>query len=146
MKNIDNIFTETILELFLLNNKVLAYGDRLVADLGLTSARWQVLHYIAKSEQPQPVSWIARDMSSNRQNVQRIVNDLMKQQWVELTENPHHKTAQLVRLTNEGTTIYQKAMQLQEHWIHQLMNGLEHDDITALKSILGKIRHNLEMD
>lgn len=143
MEKIEDVFTETILELFILNNKILAYGDRLVAELGLTSARWQVLHYIEKLEQPQPVSWIARDMSSNRQNVQRIVNDLIKQGWVELKENPHHKTAQLVLLTEDGQSVYQQAMQLQEDWINKLMKNLKPNDITTMKAVLGKIRQNL---
>ena len=51
-------------------------GDRLVADLGLTSARWQILGAVVTAERPQPVAWLARDLGANRQNVQRIVNDL----------------------------------------------------------------------
>ena len=50
----------------------------MVARLGLTSARCQVLNAIAYAERAQPVAWLARDMGANRQNVQRIVNDLQK--------------------------------------------------------------------
>jgi len=46
----------------------LSAGDRLVAGLGLTSARWQILDAIASAEHPQPVAWLARDMGANRQN------------------------------------------------------------------------------
>jgi hypothetical protein len=35
--------TDLILETFRLNGELLTAGDRLVADLSLTSARWQVL-------------------------------------------------------------------------------------------------------
>jgi len=35
--------TGLILDLFRLNNLLLTAGDRLVAGLGLTSARWQIL-------------------------------------------------------------------------------------------------------
>ncbi|TIW72492.1 MAG: MarR family transcriptional regulator, partial [Mesorhizobium sp.] len=35
--------SDLILDLFRLNSRISAAGDRLVADLGLTSARWQVL-------------------------------------------------------------------------------------------------------
>ena len=68
--------TDLVLELFRLNNRLLAAGDRLVAGIGLTSARWKVLGTISTAERPQPVAWLARDMGGNRQNVQRIVNDL----------------------------------------------------------------------
>jgi hypothetical protein len=35
-------FTELVLEIFRLNGVLLTQGDRLVDDIGLTSARWQV--------------------------------------------------------------------------------------------------------
>jgi hypothetical protein len=54
--------TELILETFRLNGRLLAAGDALVADVGLTSARWQVLGAIALAPVPQPVAHIARNM------------------------------------------------------------------------------------
>jgi hypothetical protein len=44
--------TELILETFRLNGLLLEAGDRLVADIGLTSARWQVLGAIALAPVP----------------------------------------------------------------------------------------------
>lgn len=70
--------TELILTMFRVNNLTLSWGDRLVAPFGLTSARWQVLGAIVFAQKPQPVAWLARDLGANRQNVQRIVNDLLK--------------------------------------------------------------------
>ena len=88
--------TGLILTLFRANNLTLVWGDRLVTPFGLTSARWQILGAIALSESPQPVAWIARDLGANRQNVQRIVNDLQHEGLVTLEPNPHHKRAHLV--------------------------------------------------
>ncbi|MEY9684644.1 DNA-binding MarR family transcriptional regulator [Bradyrhizobium elkanii] len=68
--------TDLVLDLFRLDSLLLTAGDRLVAPLGLTSARWQVLGAIVSAERPQPVAWLARDLGGNRQNVQRIINDL----------------------------------------------------------------------
>ena len=90
--------TGLILDLFRLSNRMLASGDRLVAELGLTSARWQVLGSIVAAERPQPVAWLARDMGANRQNIQRIANDLEKEGLVAFRANPHHRRAQLVIL------------------------------------------------
>jgi len=65
-----------MLDLFRLNSLLLTAGDRLVARLGLTSARWQILGAIVAADRPQPVAWLARNLGANRQNVQRIINDL----------------------------------------------------------------------
>ena len=71
--------TNLVLDIFRLNSLILTAGDRLVAGLGLTSARWQILGAIVAAERPQPVAWLARDLGANRQNVQRIINDLQKE-------------------------------------------------------------------
>ena len=79
--------------------------------LGLTSARWQVLGPMVAAERPQPVAWLARDTGANRQNVQRIINDLQKDALVEFEMNPHHRRAQLVVLTDKGRRAFEAAME-----------------------------------
>ena len=56
-----------ILEVFRLNGRLLAAGDELVAPLGLTSARWQVLGAIALSTVNQPVAHLAHALGLQRQ-------------------------------------------------------------------------------
>src|SRR5262245_64939701 len=98
--------TNLMLDLFRLNSLLLTAGDRLVAGLRLTSARWQILGAIVHAERPQPVAWLARDLGANRQNVQRIVNDLQQEGLVAFAPNPHHRRAQLVVLTDKGRQTY----------------------------------------
>ena len=116
--------TDLMLDLFRLNSLLLTAGDRLVARLGLTSARWQILGAIVAAERPQPVAWLARDLGANRQNVQRIINDLHKEGLVAFEANPHHRRAQLVILTDKGKQTFEAAMRLQAPWINGLSDGL----------------------
>ena len=88
--------TNLIPDLLRLTSLLLTAGDRLVAPLELTSARWQILGTVATTERAQPVAWLARNLGANRQNVQRIINDLHKQGLVAFETNPHHRRAQLV--------------------------------------------------
>jgi len=138
--------TELVLDLFRLNNRLLAAGDRLVADLGLTSARWQVLGTIVATGRSQPVAWLARDMGANRQNVQRIVNDLEKEGWVTYQTNPHHRRAQLVVLTDAGRKAFEDAMRLQAPWINKLTDGLRVPDIEVTHKVIATLRRRLESD
>ncbi|MBV8406545.1 MAG: MarR family transcriptional regulator, partial [Alphaproteobacteria bacterium] len=121
--------TDLILDLFKLSNRLLAAGDRLVGGLGLTSARWQILGTIVTGDRPQPVAWLARDMGANRQNVQRIVNDLAKEGLVAFQTNPHHRRAQLIVLTEEGKKTFEAAMQRQAPWINEIAAGLHLADL-----------------
>src|SRR5215203_3128784 len=94
--------TELILETFRLNGRLLAAGDALVRDLGLTSARWQILGAIALSPVPLPVAHIARNMGLTRQSVQKLVNELESDGMVRFAPNPHHQRARLVLFTDKG--------------------------------------------
>lgn len=138
--------TDLVLELFRLNNRLLAAGDRLVAGLGLTSARWKVLGTIAAANRPQPVAWLARDMGGNRQNVQRIVNDLAKDGLLEFQPNPHHRRAQLVVLTDAGKRAFDDAMRLQTPWINELSEGLQVAQIETTRRVVTALCGKLESD
>lgn len=138
--------TELILTLFRANNRTLAWGDRLVAPLGLTSARWQVMGTIVAADRPQPVAWLARDLGANRQNVQRIVNDLHADGLVAFAPNPHHRRAQLVVLTEKGQRTYDAAIRLYDPSVNDLAEGLPVEDIDTARRVLDALRVRLESD
>lgn len=133
-----------MLDLFRLNSLLLTAGDRLVAQLGLTSARWQILGAIVAAERPQPVAWLARDMGANRQNVQRIINDLHKEELVAFEANPHHRRAQLVVLTDKGRRTFEAAMELQAPWVNSLADGLAVKDLETVHRVITALRNRLE--
>jgi DNA-binding MarR family transcriptional regulator len=136
--------TELILNMFRANNLTLTWGDRLVSPLGLTSARWQILGAIVAAERPQPVAWLARDLGANRQNVQRIINDLMKESLVTAAPNPHHKRAQLVAITERGQQVYNKAIDLYNPLVEALAEGLALEDVNTAVRVIAALRSNLE--
>ncbi len=133
-----------ILDVFRLNGLLLAEGDRLVADLGLTSARWQVLGAIALAETPQPVAWLARSMGLYRQGVQRIVNELKQEGFVAFADNPHHRRAKLVTLTKKGRAAFETADRTQKPWVNRLAKGLNTVDLAATRRVLATLRQRLE--
>jgi DNA-binding MarR family transcriptional regulator len=138
--------TELILDLFRLNSRILTAGDRLVAGLGLTSARWQILGAVVAADRPQPVAWLARDLGANRQNVQRIANDLAGEGLVAFETNPHHRRAALVVLTDKGRKAYDAAMRLQGPWIDGLSDGLRVEDLETTRKVMTALRRKLEDD
>jgi DNA-binding MarR family transcriptional regulator len=136
--------TGVMLDFFRLNSLIQTSGDRLVARLGLTSARWQILGAIVAAERPQPVAWLARDLGANRQNVQRIINDLHRDGLVAFETNPHHRRAQLVLMTEKGKRAFDDAMELQAPWINNLSDGLSVKDIATVDRVVKALRAKLE--
>lgn len=136
--------TGLIPELLRLNSLILTTGDRMVSKLGLTSARWQTLDAILQAEHPQPVAWLARNLGANRQNVQRIVNDLHREELVAFAANPHHRRAQLVLLTDKGRQAYGAAMRLQAPWVNGVSEGCSIKDIETARRVVTALRKRLE--
>jgi DNA-binding MarR family transcriptional regulator len=136
--------TDLLLAVFRLNGRLLASGDRLVADLGLTSARWQVLGAVALAGEPLPVASIARNMGLTRQAVQRVVNELARMGLVQFTVNPHHRRAKLVRLTEEGRNAYRAATDRQVPWANSLAANLNEDAIDTALAVARTLIWQLE--
>jgi len=128
--------TRLLIETSHLNDRLTAAGDVLVADLGLTSARWQVMGAVATVPGACTVSDVARAMGLTRQSVQRVVNDLAASGLMRLVDNPHHARAMLVELTQAGELAFVEASARRQPWSLALADGLAEDEVrTALKVV-----------
>jgi DNA-binding MarR family transcriptional regulator len=141
---IADALTQLIIETFRLNGRLLAAGDALVADLGLSSARWQVLGAVALAAASLPVAQIARNMGLTRQAVQRVVNDLGRMGLVRHAPNPHHRRAKLVLLTASGRAAYAAALERQRPWADALAHGLGVKQIENAVALLKSVRERLD--
>ena len=124
-----NIYTEIVLEVFKLSGLLVADGDRLVKHIGLTSARWKVLGALSIADGSMTVSKIAENMGQSRQGVQRIVNDMIREGMVICHENPHHKRAKLIVMTEKGQTTYQALNELQVPWANEKAEKIGIEDM-----------------
>jgi DNA-binding MarR family transcriptional regulator len=136
--------TDLILDVFRLNGALLVSGDTLVGDLGLTSARWQVLGAIALSPVPLPVAHLARNMGLTRQAVQRTVDEMRKDGLVRLDPNPHHRRAMLVTMTDRGERAYGAVTQRQAGWADVLAAGLSPEGVEAASLLLRELQRRLD--
>src|ERR671910_2007169 len=100
------IATRLILSTFRANGLLLGAGDLLGADLGLTSARWQVLGAVVLAERPLTVPQIARRMGLTRQSVHATVRRLVREDLLEFAPNQDHRRSALVGLTKRGVATY----------------------------------------
>ena len=144
MKSLAGNITDIILETFRLNGELLTSGDRLMDDLSLTSARWQVLGAIAMSSAPLPVVQIARNMGLSRQSVQRLVNEMTAQELTVFEANPHHRRAKLVVMTLKGQAVFDTAMDRQRPWADGLAEGLTEEELDGVFKVLRNLRLKLQ--
>ncbi|MCC7546898.1 MAG: winged helix-turn-helix transcriptional regulator [Burkholderiales bacterium] len=100
--------TELTLAVFRLNGVLLHWGDKLVAPLGLTSARWQVLGAIALADTPLTAPQVGGAMGVTRQGAQKQLNLLTEQGLVKPHPNPANQRSPFYALTPEGRARYRK--------------------------------------
>lgn len=100
--------THLTVTVFRLNGMLLHWGDQLVAPLGLTSARWQMLGAIALAGTPLTAPQMGEAMGVTRQGAQKQLNLLLGLGLVEALPNPAHRRSPLYALTPQGWALYRK--------------------------------------
>jgi DNA-binding MarR family transcriptional regulator len=135
-------------EVFRVNGLLLAAGDALTRDLGLSSARWQVLGALELAGRPLSVSQIARNMGLVRQSVQRVADELARDGFVSYAPNPDHRRAKLVIPTRKGREAFAAAMRRQGRWARRIATSasLSNRAFRAAAATLGTLREALQGD
>jgi DNA-binding MarR family transcriptional regulator/molybdenum-dependent DNA-binding transcriptional regulator ModE len=136
-----HVFTDLVLETFRLNGRLLAYGDRLVKPINLTSSRWQVLGSLPHNRAT--VSEIARYMGLQRQSVQRTIDVLRKEGLVRLVDNPNHRRARLAVLTAKGWDTVAEANKVRDRWRKRMTASLSKAELETAYQVLRRIRREL---
>jgi DNA-binding MarR family transcriptional regulator len=139
-----DLFTALILEIFHLNALILGVGDRMAQPVGLTSARWQVLGIVEHG--PVPVAHVARYMGLSRQTVQQTADGLERDGFIIYRENPHHRRAKLMQMTEQGERALAYVRVHQTVWAQQI--GREHtvESLGQTLAVLRELRRQLEED
>lgn len=133
------VFTKIALEIFKVSGLLNAEGDKLTEELGLSSARWKVMGAIEKSDDLVTVSQIARIMGQSRQATQRVTDIMVKDGLLTWLDNPNHKKAKLVNMTEKGKEAYSLLDKKQEEWAESGAEGIERDELDKALITLQKM-------
>ena len=137
------LLTEIVLLVFRVNGRLLSAGDRLVGDLGLTSARWQMLGAVALSDRPRTAPQLAARMGMTRQAAQKQLDLLMDGGLVAAETNPGHARSPLYGLTRKGTSVYAATERVQTAWANRLAGSLSIRDLEITKQLLDNLSNRL---
>ncbi|MFC3963388.1 MarR family winged helix-turn-helix transcriptional regulator [Nocardia jiangsuensis] len=141
------LFSTAAITSFALNGRFLAVAEKLAAPAGLTAAWWQVLGAVLP--EPLPVAGIARAMGITRQSVQRIADLLVGKGLAEYRENPAHRRAKLVAVTDEGLAAVRRISPQHAQVAHRLAAELGAErfaEIVAALTELAATMDRLELD
>ncbi|MED5311086.1 MAG: MarR family transcriptional regulator [Pseudomonadota bacterium] len=131
------LFLDLVLTLFRLNGLLIAEGDAMTKELGLTHARWKVIGAIALSSAGLTVPGIARVLGQSRQAVQRITDVMVADGILVYNDNPKHKRSALVTLSEKGQDTYSLLREVQDPWA---IENTEDIPIEELETTLRLVR------
>lgn len=141
------LFTTIVLKTFKLNGLLTQIGDVMCAEFGVTSARWKVLGaLVASAGRPMTVPQIARSMGQTRQAVQRIANEMVEAGFLSWQENPDHKRAKLLTITEQGQEVFRNLWERQVPWANELSMKVSFYDLQIAGEVLSKLIIALEKD
>ena len=106
-------WTQFATAVFALNALLVEAGETIVAPLGQSSARWQVL---GRAHHPTTVADMARDIGHARQSVQRIADVLVREGLLEFHPHDRDRRTQLVGLTPAGEQTLEAIYSRQLAW------------------------------
>ncbi|HPE58973.1 MAG: MarR family transcriptional regulator [Thiothrix sp.] len=138
------VFTEITLEVFKLGGLFVSEGDQMGAAYGITSARWKILGALALAGEPQTVPQVARSMGLTRQAVQRLVDAMHADGFLLFQENPGHKRAKLISLSELGMAVFSKLDEKQAGWATERSRGISQAELETTLSVLRRISAVIE--
>jgi len=108
----------------------------------VSAARLDVLRALSRGG-PQTVSQIARGREATRQAVQRLVDALVAEGWLELAVNPRHRRAKLVKLARRGEREYQRLAAEEARALNAAAEAVAPDQVQAATELLRQLRRVL---
>jgi DNA-binding MarR family transcriptional regulator len=133
-------FQHLVGEVFRLNGQLLATAGELARPIGVSPAGWQTIAVLRDGGLP--VADIARQLGLRRQSVQHNVNRLVAEGLATLADNPRHRRASLVVLTQRGKRTMARLHGLQARLTRQFLGRLRltDRDLEALAEVLRTLR------
>ena len=96
-------YRDLIADVYELAGRSRATSDQFASRYGQTAARWHILSVV--SDGTHTVPRIAERLGLTRQSVQRVVDELVVDRLLVLTDNPNHRRSRLVKITSTGEKV-----------------------------------------
>ena len=119
-----------VADIFELAGRFRENGEAIARTVGQTQARWQVMSVASAGRRTVPQ--IARRLGVSRQNVQRIADLLVGEDWATFEPNPDHRGSPYLILSTHGHSALARLTKAAGAYHRQLARDLAGADITAI--------------
>jgi DNA-binding MarR family transcriptional regulator len=126
-----------VADIYELAGRFRANGEAIASAVGQTQARWQVMS--AASADPKTVPQIARRLGVTRQNVQRIADLLVTENWASFETNPDHRGSPYLVLNKRGRKALDRLTKAAAGHHARLARKLSDNEFTSIHRSLRRL-------
>lgn len=112
-------------------------GEAIAAAEGQTQARWQLLSVVSGA--PLSVAQAARRLGVSRQAVQRVANELVRDELAAFRTNPDHRSSPLLALTPTGQDVLSRITSRATEVHEALTTGIAPGEIADARALLRRL-------
>ena len=116
---------------------------RLRSEFGMTLSRFDYLAQLHRAPQGMRMSELSRRLMVTGGSVTGLTDELVKDGHVVREDDPQDRRSWRVRLTPEGTRLFEAAAGVHEQWVVELFAGVPATDRKQLHDLLGRLRSAL---
>ena len=131
-------------QVFKLNGLLQEEGMRMSKDSPVNPSRWRILGVLVRSNAPLTVPQIAREFGQSRQSVQRLVDAMYADGYLEYIHNPAHAKSRLVGLTQLGEQTYESLIDQREASLTNMAEALDSNLMLQTEQLLAAWIEKLE--
>jgi DNA-binding MarR family transcriptional regulator len=111
---------------------------------GLSDMEITVLTAVFEAQHPPTVPRIGRSLGHSRQVIQRAANALIEQGLISLQDNPDHKRASLLVITEKGSAMKRASRSETDKIAADILSAIDTDAVRQATTLLNGIRSQLE--
>ena len=112
-------------------------GEELAKRGGLTLARWVVLDAVAA--EPATVAQVGRMRGLTRQSVQRTADLVVEEGLARYVDNPAHRRAKLLELTERGRESVRVITVHQKQWADAVGDTIGLSQLESAQTVIGQV-------
>lgn len=115
--------------------KLASESNELLVQFDLTVSQRAVLEFLDHND-AETLSNMARAHDVSRQNIQQLINELLRKGLVETVENPAHKRSFLVRRSKAGKLLFDKIRKIELKLFQSIISELNPQQVTRCNQTL----------
>lgn len=106
-----------------------------------TPARYDTMALLDKSAEGMTMGELSKRLMVSNGNITGIVERLVRDGKATRTPLPHDRRTHVIRLTAAGNADVRNMEKAHQAWLAEFMGGLEREELSALLSLLDRLKH-----